>query len=251
MKIALLSDIHGNKQAFEACLLHAQKQDVTQYAFIGDYVGYGADPVFVLDKIMEMKEMGAWVVSGNHEQMALVPPEEVTMTGQRSAAWTHSQLSEKHFNFIQALPMSMSIQDILLVHASADQPDRWRYVDSEQSAMNCLQSALKDSPNCRHIFVGHVHHQRLFYQGAGRGLMQFDPKPGVPIPVPTHRQWVATIGSVGQPRDLDPRAMYAVYDQENNQLIFHRVEYDITSAAAAIRNAGLPEHFAERIEVGK
>lgn len=251
MKIALLSDIHGNRQAFEACLAHAKNQDVTQFAFLGDFVGYGADPCFVLDQIIKMKSEGAWVISGNHEQMALTPPDEVTVSGARSASWTHLQLSEEHFKFIRSLPLSLNIQDLLFVHASADQPDRWRYVDSEQSATNCLQAAMTVSPTCRHVFVGHVHLQKLFYQGTGRGLMQFEPTAGIPIPVPSHRQWVATVGSVGQPRDLDPRAMYAIYDQEKNQMIFHRVEYDIAAAASAIRKAGLPEFFAERIEVGK
>jgi diadenosine tetraphosphatase ApaH/serine/threonine PP2A family protein phosphatase len=99
--------------------------------------------------------------------------------------------------------------------------------------------------------VGHVHHQTLYYQGAGRGLMPFKPMPGVGVPVPRQRACVATVGSVGQPRDGDPRAMYAIYDMRAGRLTFHRVPYDHAAAAQAIRQAGLPEYFAHRLETGR
>jgi diadenosine tetraphosphatase ApaH/serine/threonine PP2A family protein phosphatase len=102
-----------------------------------------------------------------------------------------------------------------------------------------------------HIFVGHVHYQTLYYQGSGRGLMQFLPTSGVAIPVQNHRQWVATVGSIGQPRDGDTRAMYAIYNQEEQRLTFFRIPYDFSASAMAIRNAGLPEFLAKRLEVGK
>ena len=101
------------------------------------------------------------------------------------------------------------------------------------------------------MYVGHVHRQVLYYQGAGRQLMAFDPTPGVPVPLPRHRAWVASVGSVGQPRDGDPRAMYALIDTQAAQLVFHRVRYDHVAAAQAIRRAGLPEFFAQRLEVGR
>jgi diadenosine tetraphosphatase ApaH/serine/threonine PP2A family protein phosphatase len=102
-----------------------------------------------------------------------------------------------------------------------------------------------------HVLVGHVHHQTLYYQGAGRGLMPFKPTPGVAVPLPRSRACVATVGSVGQPRDGDPRAMYALYDMSAGRLTFHRVPYDHAAAAQAIRQAGLPEHFAHRLETGR
>jgi diadenosine tetraphosphatase ApaH/serine/threonine PP2A family protein phosphatase len=100
------------------------------------------------------------------------------------------------------------------------------------------------------VFGGHVHQQTLYYRGAGRALMRFEPTPGVALPLPRHRLWLATIGSVGQPRDGDPRAMYAIFDTDLAQLSFHRVAYDHPAAAAAIRRAGLPEFFAERLGAG-
>jgi hypothetical protein len=93
----------------------------------------------------------------------------------------------------------------------------------------------------RHVFGGHVHRQMLYYQGQGRGLLEFVPTPGAAIPVPAHRRWVATIGSVGQPRDGRQEAMYALFDRDAARLTFARVAYDHAAAAAAIRAAGLPD----------
>jgi diadenosine tetraphosphatase ApaH/serine/threonine PP2A family protein phosphatase len=110
---------------------------------------------------------------------------------------------------------------------------------------------LVDGFALQHVMVGHVHHQTLYYQGAGRDLMPFKPTPGVAVPVPRLRACVATVGSVGQPRDGDPRAMYAIYDLSAGRLTFHRVPYDHAAAAQAIRQAGLPEYFAHRLETGR
>jgi diadenosine tetraphosphatase ApaH/serine/threonine PP2A family protein phosphatase len=103
----------------------------------------------------------------------------------------------------------------------------------------------------RYVFGGHVHQQSLYYRGTGRQLMAFKPTSGVPIPTPNHRQWIATIGSVGQPRDGSPRAMYAVFDSSHAKLTFHRVAYDHRAAARAVREAGLPDFFAQRLESGQ
>jgi diadenosine tetraphosphatase ApaH/serine/threonine PP2A family protein phosphatase len=110
-----------------------------------------------------------------------------------------------------------------------------------------LNAAVKISDEIRYVFGGHVHRQTLYYQGQGRGLMAFAPTAGAAIPVSAHRRWIATIGSVGQPRDGRTDAMYALFDRDKAQLTFARVPYDYGSAADAIRAAGLPEFFADRL----
>jgi diadenosine tetraphosphatase ApaH/serine/threonine PP2A family protein phosphatase len=164
-------------------------------------------------------------------------------------------LSPAQRDFLAQLPMTAKLDHVLLVHASADKPETWRYVDGERAAMACLNAAkgggLVDGFALQHVMVGHVHHQTLYYQGAGRDLMPFKPTPGVAVPVPRLRACVATVGSVGQPRDGDPRAMYAIYDLSAGRLTFHRVPYDHAAAAQAIRQAGLPEYFAHRLETGR
>lgn len=255
MRLALMSDLHANRQALTACLAHALSQGVDCYAFLGDLVGYGADPVWVVDQVMALQSKGAWVLKGNHDAMALQPVVDDVSLGASTAAWTHQQLSATQRDFLKHLPLSQSVEHILLVHASADKPQAWRYVDSARPAQACLDAArtqsAADRPAQNHVMVGHVHHQTLYYQGAGRTLMPFKPTPEVAVPVPRSRACVATVGSVGQPRDGDPRAMYAIYDMSSERLMFHRVPYDHATAAQAIRQAGLPDYFAQRLESGR
>lgn len=251
MKIALISDIHANWPALQACMAHARAQGVDQWAFLGDLVGYGAEPVPVLECVMEMARQGAWVLQGNHEAMALQPPPPSDSSlGAATAQWTHDQLGPAHRDFIAQLPLTLDQPPLLLVHASVDVPHNWRYVDEPRAATRCVDAALALGGS-HHVMVGHVHVQALYYQGAGQTLMPFAPVPGVPVPVAARRPLVACVGSCGQPRDRDPRAMYAVYDTRAARMVFHRVPYNHASAAAAIRRAGLPEVFAQRLEVGK
>ncbi len=250
MKLALLSDIHGNAQALDACLDHALSHGADRLAFLGDLVGYGGAPAEVVDQIMSLAEQGATVLKGNHDAMALHPPAQVTVLGDATAHWTHGQLLNHHREFLSGLPLTTQIDDVFLVHASAHEPDKWNYVDDERSAQVSLDAAVAQ-PGVHFVFGGHVHHQMLYYRSTGRGLMAFRPTPGVAVPTPRHRQWLATIGSVGQPRDRDPRAMYAIFDSRLAQLTFHRVDYDHQGAASAIRRAGLPEFFAQRLEDGR
>ena len=250
MKLALLSDIHANLQAFDACLAHAQAAGAQRYALLGDLVGYGADPVAVVQRVIQMAGEGAIVLKGNHDEMAVMPDGANKTLGGSTADWTHAQLDAAQRAYLDALPLTHREDTTLLVHASVDSPGRWRYVDDERSAGASLD-ACADQPGVHYVFGGHVHQQMLYYRGTGRGLMKFAPTPGVPVPMPRHRQWVATIGSVGQPRDGDPRAMYALFDMSAAQVTFHRVPHDYQSAAAAIRAAGLPEYFAKRLEDGR
>jgi predicted phosphodiesterase len=252
LKVAFLSDMHANIHAFDACLDHARTQGAQQFALLGDFVGYGANPVAVIQRAQSLVAEGAWAVKGNHDAMAIAPPAQVTSVGDSTAAWTHAQIDREQLDFLEKLPMTLQKNMLLLVHASANEPELWRYVIDERSAGASLEAAAKLS-EVRYVFGGHVHQQTLYYRGnsAGAGLMAFKPTAGVPIPVPKHRHWLVTIGSVGQPRDGNTQAMYAMFDTEKAQLTFHRVTYDHHAAAAAIRQAGLPDHFADRLDSGQ
>lgn len=250
MRLALMSDIHGNIQALDACLQHARAHQAQRFAFLGDMVGYGADPAAVVERIRLLTEEGATVLKGNHDDMAVHPPAEVKNQGGSTAAWTHDQLNPEQRAWLDALPLTAQLDKIMLVHASLDGPELWRYVYDERAASASLDAAAA-WPAVRYVFGGHVHEQSLYYRGANAGLMKFTPQPGVAVPVPAHRQWLATVGSVGQPRDGKPEAMYALMDTERAQLSFHRVAYDHAAAAWAIRAAGLPSFFADRLERGR
>lgn len=254
MKYALLSDLHSNVHALDACLAHAQAQGIERIAVLGDLVGYGAHPVEVVTRCQEIQRQGGIVLRGNHEELIqshnLNTPLAHGSWGGQTAEWTHAQLSPAQRFWLETLPLTAYDESIVFVHASADAPERWRYVDDARVATLSLDAACRN-PEVRFVFGGHVHHQSLYYRGTGRQLMPFQPSPGVAIPTPKHRQWIATIGSVGQPRDGNPRAMYAVFDSQAAKLTFHRVAYDHRAAARAVREAGLPEHFAQRLETGR
>lgn len=252
MKYALLSDIHSNLHALDACLAHAHTQGADRIALLGDLVSYGAFPSEVVSRCQALQDEGAIVLRGNHEE--LVQTHNVNTPnpsfGSQTAQWTHDQLSPAQRFWLETRPLTERVEQMFFVHASADAPERWRYVDDERVAGLSLDAACAH-PDVRYVFGGHVHHQSLYYRGTGRQLMAFKPTSGVPIPTPKHRQWIATIGSVGQPRDGNPRAMYAVFDSSAAKLTFHRVAYDHRAAARAVREAGLPEFFAQRLETGK
>ena len=258
MKYALLSDIHSNLHALDACLAHAQTQGVERVAILGDLVSYGAFPAAVVARCQALQQNGAIVLRGNHEELvqthhirtSKANPSTTPSLGSLTAQWTHDQLSPAQRFWLEILPLTAQTDQMLLVHASADAPERWRYVDDERMAALSLDAACAH-PDVRYVFGGHVHQQSLYYRGTGRQLMAFKPTSGVPIPTPNHRQWIATIGSVGQPRDGNPRAMYAVFDSSHAKLTFHRVAYDHRAAARAVREAGLPEFFAQRLETGQ
>lgn len=252
MKLALLSDIHANLPAFEACLADARERGATQFALLGDLVGYGANPAAVVDQAMALAERGAWLVKGNHDVLACYPPLTASKAlGEETAAWTHAQLDARQRQFLDGLPLLRRDGDCLLVHASVDAPERWHYVHDERAAAESLNAAAAIDDQVRYVFGGHVHRQMLYYRGQGRGLMPFAPTPGAAVPVPAHRQWLATIGSVGQPRDGRSEAMYAIFDRPAARLTFVRVAYDVAAAAAAIRTAGLPPFFADRLARGQ
>ncbi|OGB12299.1 MAG: metallophosphoesterase [Burkholderiales bacterium RIFCSPHIGHO2_12_FULL_65_48] len=252
MKIALLSDIHANRQALDACLQHARAQGAEQFALLGDLVGYGGEPVAVVEQVRDLAQQGALCVLGNHDAMALAPPANPRNRSELGAQWTHDQLGNSHIAFLQSLPPTARLgSSALLVHASADMPEQWRYVEDSNAAERSMTAAQALDPAIRYVFSGHVHEQVLYFLTPTAKLMRFAPEPGVPVPVPPHRQWLGIVGSVGQPRDGDARAMYALFDDTARQITFYRVPYDHLAAAAAIRAAGLPAFYADRLEHGQ
>lgn len=249
MKIALLSDLHANLRALDACLAHARGLGVQRFAVLGDLVGYGAQPAEVVGRVRELALAGAAVLQGNHDALAVAPPAQIRTLDESGSAWTHARLGAADLEFLAGLPLTVSDGAAFLVHASADQPQRWHYVTNAHRAEASLAAACADVA-VRYVFGGHVHQQTLYFRGSSGRLMQFVPTPGAAIPVPPHRRWIATVGSVGQPRDGNTAAMYAMFDPGRAELTFHRVPYDHLAAAAGIRAAGLPEAFALRLEQG-
>jgi len=185
-------------------------------------------------------------VLGNHDAAALGRSVKgLNSAAMAAIAWTQKRLGARQRAFLDALPLAVRHDDVLFVHASAAAPERWSYITGARQAAQSMRAA-----NAQLIFCGHVHEQRLYYMGAAARPMPFRPVSGTPIPTARHRQWLAIVGSAGQPRDRNNAACWALADLERARLTFFRVAYDHARAAEKIRAAGLPERLARRLERG-
>jgi diadenosine tetraphosphatase ApaH/serine/threonine PP2A family protein phosphatase len=245
-KIALLADLHANREALESVLDHAAACGATDYVLLGDFVGYGADPAWVVDRVRRLVDGGALVVCGNHDEAVV----NGSHPGMRADAkyvidWTRDQLDRTQIEFLASLPMAAQQDDRLYVHANAWNPDGWEYILSRSEAMRSLHAT-----SAAYTFCGHVHEPKLYHIAPTGKAGEFVPMPGVPIPVPAHRQWLVIPGSAGQPRDGNPAACYALFEPGPQVLTFQRVPYDTATAGAKIAAAGLPQRLADRLDEG-
>jgi diadenosine tetraphosphatase ApaH/serine/threonine PP2A family protein phosphatase len=246
VKLALVTDLHANRDAVEGVMAHAQSQGAQRYAFLGDFVGYGAEPGWVVDLVIQHVKRGAVAVLGNHDAAVVKGPTPTMVEQAREVvAWTRSQLNDAQLAFLESLPYAITEQNRLYVHANAFAPAQWTYVLSRLEAIRSLLAT-----DARFTFCGHVHEPRLFHLSATGKAGEFVPVPDVPIPLSPQRQWLAIPGSAGQPRDGNPAACYAMFDIADSTLTYHRVPYDHEAAAAKIRAAGLPERLAARLVDG-
>ncbi len=243
--IALLSDVHGNLEALDACLKHAGANGAGRYAFLGDLVGYGADPQAVVDIVARYAAEGAVVVKGNHDDAVEKTPGYMNESVRAVIDWTRNTLSDEGKVFLSSLPLCIREGPICFVHASAASPKRWYYIDSPAAAHRSI-----DAAQTAYTFSGHVHDQQLYFQAVPGKTTVFRPVRGSPVPIGRHRRWLALVGSVGQPRDRNPEAAYAQFDTERERITFYRVPYDHVAAARKIRQAGLPASIAYRVEHG-
>lgn len=253
MKIALLADIHSNLEALQACLAHAERQGAGRWVFLGDLVGYGADPVACLAIIAKYAEQGAILVRGNHDEATLGGScTNMNPIAREAIYWTRAQLGVAEYALLSALPMTARSGELFLVHASACQAESWPYIHGKRQAEQCMNAS--DTSIC---FVGHVHQQMLYWSPQPEhtripeGGNSFCPAPGASIPLGRRRQWLAIAGSVGQPRDGNSAAAYALFDDQSRLLTFFRVPYDHRSAARKVIAAGLPEQLAKQLLRGE
>jgi diadenosine tetraphosphatase ApaH/serine/threonine PP2A family protein phosphatase len=240
---ALLSDVHANIEALSACLADARARGAARYVFLGDLVGYGADPEAVVDVARRHAADGAVVLQGNHDAWAVAPAGSVSEGAQDSIVWTREHLSTNAKSWLGSLPLCVREGRICFVHASAAAPGRWEYVDNARSAKKSAEAA-----GVPWTFCGHVHQQMLFFEPYRGRMSSFAPAPGVGIPVGENHRWVAVVGSAGQPRERNPAAAYALFDSTRATITFLRVAYDHDTAARKMRAAGLPDtlHWSGR-----
>lgn len=246
MLTALLADIHANREAFAACLAHARASGAARYVFLGDYVGYGADPGWSVDTVMTHVDAGALAVAGNHDAAVSNRAEDLNDTARQVIDWTRDRLTERQRAFLARLPLTAEDGDCLFVHASACKPGTWEYVTGTEPARRSFAATGQ-----RLTFCGHLHVPELYHVGSTGKIAAFLPVSGTAVPLLPQRRWLAVIGSVGQPRDGSPLASYALLDGSRGTLTCVHVPYDAATAAAKVRAAGLPGVLALRLLHGR
>lgn len=209
---------------------------------VGDVVGYGADPVACVETLVERD---ARLVAGNHEYGVTerLDLRWFNPAARAAALWTATRLDDRHRAFLAVLPLALEVEDALLVHASPREPEAWAYLMTAEEGFQAFSAFTT-----RLCFVGHSHWPGVWSVGpAGR---QFEPGPEEVRLQPGWR-YLVNVGSVGQPRDRDPRACYAVWDAEAGRIAFHRVAYDLLTAREKILRAGLPRYLGDRLVHGR
>ena len=246
MLLAIFADIHANRQAFTACLEGARARGAERIIFLGDYVGYGADPEWTVETVMRLVADGALAVRGNHDNAIGIPSETMNAEAQAAIEWTRGRLSPSERRFLAELPLMRDEDERLYVHSEASQPQRWCYVRSTADAGRSLMATRA------HVtFCGHIHQPALYSMSVTGKMTNFIPTSGVAVPLQSGRRWLAVLGSVGQPRDGDPAAAFAMLDTGSHEITYCRVPYDVEAAAQRIYDNGLPSWLADRLFIGR
>ncbi|MHB8658090.1 MAG: metallophosphoesterase family protein [Solirubrobacteraceae bacterium] len=243
MKIAVVSDIHGNRHAFEAVLDAVEASDCQELWCLGDLVGYGAEPD---ECVLLARTHAAISLAGNHDLGVCdrLPLEQFSRGAALAAQWTRETITSETRRYLESLEPSHDGEAVGLYHASPRDPI-WEYVLSPLQAELCL-----DVQPRRVCLIGHSHVALTFCRSPASAATGETRGGGEQIDL-AEGEWLVNPGSVGQPRDGDPRAAWLELDVGRWTAGFHRVDYDIDGAAAAIRAAHLPDSLAERLSFGQ
>ncbi len=220
----------------------AEEREVERWIFLGDAVGYGADPQACLDLMRLLCERS---IKGNHDA-AVAGQENLAYFNEfarKAVQWTQSRMSEESLDYLGRLPLTAESGDTVYVHAEPSDPGAWSYVNDAGDA-----DAALNATTARRCFVGHTH--CAFACSRDGTPCQIVARSGV-VRMKADRQYLINVGSVGQPRDGDPRACGVILDEDGDLFEFLRIEYDITAAQRKIEAAGLPSFLAERLQFGR
>jgi len=239
-KYAILGDIHSNLEALTVVLKDAEEHGVTDFVCVGDIVGYNADPVPCLEKIHEISAM---TVQGNHDHYCSnsVRLADFHPLAARVVDWTRAQLSEEQLGYLRNLDLTARVGGFTIVHSTLDMPEKWGYVfDTLEAEANFSYQATSL------CFYGHTHLPIVFDKDRLVSRKRYKK-----LLLELGRRYLINVGSVGQPRDGDPRAAYVIYTPRAKEIELRRLEYDIKATQEKVRDAGLPERLARRLELGR
>lgn len=246
MRLALLADIHANREALEAVLARLAMQRIDRIVLLGDIVGYGPDPEFCTEKAAGLVEKGALAVIGNHDAAIDGDCSDMNARARAAIDFTRTRLGSDHRAFLSGLDDTAEAGDAYFVHASARAPRNWEYVTGRPQAERSIRACPK-----RISVVGHVHSPHLWRLNTAGVATGHVPVTAVEIPLAKSQVWLAVMGAVGQPRDGNAAAAYGILDLGRETLVFDRAPYDHFTTARKIREAGLPHELADRLGRGR
>ncbi len=242
---AIISDIHANIDALEAVLADIERWPCRGILCIGDIVGYGPEPATCVQRVMDTC---AVTVLGNHEAMLFVadqfPADDFMPSIGEPIKLALDQLSEEQKSWLRNLPISADLSPLTLSHTSLHEPPSFHYIHDKDEAKTHFAAQTTFVS-----FQGHTH-VPLIWEMAKKRIRSFNPVE-TPVKLDETKCYAINVGSVGQPRDNDPRACYVLYDYEGSLLLHRRVEYDIPRAQTRFKQAGLPTHNANRLKKGQ
>jgi len=239
----IFGDIHGNLEALEAVLADAQEQHAEAYVCLGDIVGYGANPRECIARVREVTDK---TVAGNHDWAAVgrMDIEYFNLFAREAVLWTQNHLDDEQKTYLSRLPLTIELDRFTVVHSTPHRPELFGYIENAMAARLSFQALT--SPLA---FVGHSHVPvTFFYEDDGEEIWYTQE---TEIPLGDFSKTIVNVGSVGQPRDDNPKAAYALYDTERQLVTIRRVEYDVETAKQKILDAGLPEVLAARLLIGR
>ncbi|MBU0983139.1 MAG: metallophosphatase family protein [candidate division Zixibacteria bacterium] len=242
MRFALISDIHANLAALEAVLKDIDGQTVDAIHCLGDVIGYGCDPGKCLELVTQHCNIK---LVGNHEHatLGLLSAEHLNRHAQQAISWTTKQLTDYDFSLIADFVMDAHLDQSYLVHSSPFEPETWHYILSVEDAETAFAHCTK-----QFVFFGHTHLPAIYSVSEDSPVRA---KYGHDIDPDPDARYLVNVGSVGQPRDNDPRACYVIFDTEEIAITYRRVAYDVKSTQEKMARASMPAALIDRLEVGR
>ncbi|MBU1234521.1 MAG: metallophosphoesterase [Proteobacteria bacterium] len=245
MRLLVFSDIHGNLEALQCMLRDAADRNVHRSICLGDLVGYGPYPNECIELLRGLKNCRC--LAGNHDVAVLweTSPYGMSSAANEAILWTMEQLTAENKAYLAALPDRLDVADMTFVHANPYNPRGWRYVLDRKYALRSFAAT-----RCRCLFIGHSHRPLLITR---KSLLTIDLQAvsaSMRYRVDDTRRRIINCGSVGQPRDNDPRSCYLIFDSRKQEIEFHRVAYDIEKSVKAFHSAGLPPELGARLFKG-
>jgi predicted phosphodiesterase len=242
MRYALIGDIHSNLEAFTEVKRQLEKEEIDKYICLGDIVGYGANPK---ECIKIARKLFDCLIAGNHDWAAAgrFDASRFNPYARQAVQWTEDILESEDKRFLRSLPLRMEIDDFEIVHGSLYHPDEFNYILNEAEAeksFNLMKTRL--------LFIGHSHAPAILIK---KNLKVIEQVPSSEIELDFENKYIVNVGSVGQPRDGNPRACFCIFDEQKRTIQIKRLEYRVALTQEKIINAGLPHFLAVRLAGGR